>query len=91
MGWEMYNLLDIVENLISGNADRLDEKLIAASGVEGWLRFHRLEKDCGKGCQTKDWIITSRGWGPGIRTSNLDFMAGLNATRVGAHAVSGMM
>lgn len=52
---EMYDLLDVVEDLISRNADRLDEELITTFGIEGWLGFHRLEQDCGQGCQSKDW------------------------------------
>lgn len=40
-----YNLLHISELLVAGNCNGLDQELVAASGVERWLRFHRLQKD----------------------------------------------
>ena len=46
----MYDLLDIIEDLISGDADRLDEELVAAPGVGRRLLLHRLKEDYKRRC-----------------------------------------
>jgi hypothetical protein len=39
------NLLNTVEDLISGDSDRLDEELVAASSIGGGLCLHHLKED----------------------------------------------
>lgn len=43
---EPYDLLNIVEDLVSGDSDGLDEELVAAFGICGRLCLHHLKEDC---------------------------------------------
>ena len=79
---------------LRGDQDGLDEELVAALGVRGRVLLHRLEQDC---VQRKAESATAgrrgrvpvpaRGNRERGRTLDLDRLARLDATRVGADAV----
>lgn len=80
------------EFLVGGDVERLDEELVAAFRILGRVDLHGLEQHCmwARGSGDLSHVTISRaGRGHGLLTGNLDILAGLDATGVGANAVSG--
>ncbi len=85
---ETHNLRDARELLIRSDNDGLDEKLVAALGVGRGLLLHRLQQDCEGLARARLIEGAEEGERGCLRlTRHLDFMSGLDASRVRPDAV----